>query len=518
MRQQPTGTEFIPSASKTIAGGCGRIKQLLSSDSLKARCARGTVSLTAGTAVSKAVALAGKIILAKLLVAEERGLMIVILPLVTFFETLTEIGIKQSVIQHKQGATEEYLNMAWWIQSVRGVLLYAAAFLIAPVLSGIWVYDKVDASLGYSRAELLWMVRIAFLTILFNGLISPRSNVLLKHFKFGRSVLLVQGSAIVSGVLTIVLAVLFRNVWAFVIGTVSQYLVLCVLSYIMCPFKPRFSYDAKSFRALIQFSRGMLGLPILTYLAFNMDILIGSLYVSSTVIGMYGFALILARTPREILTRIFGPLLIPAYAEKQDDPQAITRGVIWITRVTSLIVLPLTVYLILCRDALLTIFYKPEFTEIASAFVLLCLTYMILLQEFSLGKVFFGMGVPGKHRMYVILRAVLFAILIVPAARMYGMTGVASMLLLSNSIAFFYQLWMLRKLIGLEIGAYFSAWVPGLAVAAVYAAALSGIFWIWPRQLTVQFWIGGGMLGAVLAVLCGVSLLKPRLLFQTQYT
>jgi O-antigen/teichoic acid export membrane protein len=516
--KQPTGTEFIASEPETSPGWSRRLRQMLTSDSLKARCAKGTVSLTAGTAVSKAVSLVSKIILAKLLLAEERGLMIVILPLVTFFETLTEIGIKQSVIQHKEGASEDYLNMAWWIQSIRGVVLYGAAFLIAPVLCRLWVYDKVDASLGYSRVELLWMVRIAFLTILFNGLISPRSNVLLKQFRFGRSVVLVQGSAIVSSVLTIVLAVMLRSVWAFVIGTVSQYLVLCVLSYLMCPFRPRASYDAKSFHALVQFSRGMLGLPILTYLAFNMDILIGSFYVSSSVIGMYGFALILARTPREILTRIFGPLLIPAYAEKQDDPEAIGRGVVWITRATSLIVLPLTVYLVLCRDALLTIFYKPEFTDIAMPFVLLVLTYTILLQEFPLGKVFFGMGVPGKHRMYVIIRAALFGALIVPAARMYGMTGVASMLLLSNVIAFFYQLWTLRQLIGLEIGAYFNAWVPGLAASAVYAAGVSVMFWLWPQNLAVQFWMGGVLLGLVLAVLGGVSFMKPRLLFQAQST
>jgi len=517
MKEQPTGTEFIQSAPDAGAWSA-RIRHLLSSDSLRARCAKGSVSLTVGTVVSKTVALVSKIILAKLLLAEERGLMIVILPLVTFFETLTEIGIKQSVIQHKEGGTEDYLNMAWWIQSVRGVLLYGAAFLIAPVLCGIWVYDKVDPTLGYSRVELLWMVRVAFLTILFNGLISPRSNVLLKEFRFGKSVLLVQGSAILSGLLTIALAVVFKNVWAFVVGTVSQYLFLCVLSYVMCPFRPRRSYDARSFHALVRFSRGMLGLPILTYLAFNMDILIGSLYVSSSVIGMYGFALILARTPREILTRIFGPLLIPAYAEKQDDPQAISRGVVWITRATSLVVLPLTVYLVMCRDALLTIFYKPEFTEIGTEFVLLCLTYMILLQEFALGKVFFGMGVPGRHRMYVIIRAALFAIVIVPAARLYGMTGVATMLLLSNIIAFFYQLWVLRDLIGLEIGTYFGAWVPGLAASAAYALVLSGMFWVWPSQLTVQFWTGGGLLGLTLAVLGGVSLLKPRLLFQAQYT
>lgn len=494
------------------------MRRLLVSDSLKARCAKGTVSLTAGAFASKAIAFASKVILAKLLISEERGLMIIILPLVTFFETLTEIGIKQSVIQHRQGGTEAYLNMAWWIQSIRGVLLYAAAFLISPVLCSIWVYGKVDASLGYSQTELLWMVRIAFLTIFFNGLISPRSNILLKEFRFGRSVLLVQGSAVLSGILTIVLALVFKNVWAFVIGTVSQYAFLCVLSYVMCPFRPKRAYDSASFHSLLRFSRGMLGLPILTYLAFNMDVLIGSLYVSPALIGMYGFALILARTPREILTRIFGPLLIPAYAEKQDDPQAISRGVIWITRATSLIIFPLTAYFVICRECILTVLYKPEFTEIAAAFILLCVTYAILLQEFSLGKVFFGLGIPGKHRMYVLIRAGLFGILIVPGVRLYGMTGVAAMLLFSNAVAFLYQLLVLRKLIGLDIAAYFNAWVPGLWAAGACAVMLWGVLLVWPDSAVHQFWIGGGLLGLMFAAMSGISLLKPNLLFTPKYS
>lgn len=493
---------------QNVSAAVERVRAVLISDSLKARCAKGSISLTVGAFVSKLVAFASKIILAKLLVAEERGLMIIILPLVTFFETLTEIGIKQSVIQHKQGGTDAYLNMAWWIQSVRGILLYAAAFLISPVLCSIWVYGKVDSGLGYSQTELLWMVRVAFLTILFNGLISPRSNILLKEFRFGRSVILVQGSAALSGVLTIVLAVIFRNVWAFVLGTISQYVFLCVLSYVMCPFRPKRTYDAASFRSLLNFSRGMLGLPILTYLAFNMDVLIGSLYVSPAIIGMYGFALILARTPREILTRIFGPLLIPAYAEKQDDTQAICRGVIWITRAASLVVFPLTVYFIVCRDSILTVLYKPEFKDIAVPFVLLSITYAILLQEFALGKVFFGLGIPGKHRMYVLIRAVLFGILIVPGVRLYGMNGVAAMLLISNALAFFYQVWVLRKLIGLDITSYFNAWIPGLAVSAIYAAVLWGVLLLLPHSLIWQFWAGGALLAFTFALMSGISLLR----------
>ena len=487
-----------------------KISNFLVSDNLKARCAKSCIPLTIGAFTAKLIALASKLILAKILVGDERGVMIIILPLVTFFNTLTEIGIKQSVIQHKDGATEPYLNMAWWIQSVRGVGLYLAAFFLSPLICEIWVYGHEGVSEYYTQAEVLWMVRISFLTILLNGLVSPRSHVLIKEFRFGKSVLLVQGSAIMSGVLTIILALIYRNVWAFVIGTVSNYFFLFVFSFIMCPFRPRWMYDSHSFQALFRFSKGMFGLPILSYLVFNLDVLVGSLFVSPTLIGMYGFAMILAKTPREMLTRIFGPPMTPAFAEKQDEPQAICKALILISKGVCLVILPLTTYMLICRDAVLTIFYKPEFTEVAIPFSLLCLTYMILLQTFTLGKVFFGLGLPEKHRTYVIIRAVLLGGLIWPAAKHYGLLGITWLMFISNVIAFLYQVYSLKGLIGLDIKSYFKAWIPGCYASGILLVLLLVVQFIWSSNMTLQFWGGGGLLAVTLAAVGLQMALKSK--------
>jgi O-antigen/teichoic acid export membrane protein len=475
-----------------------RISHFLVSDNLKARCAKSCIPLSIGAFTAKLVALASKLILAKILVGDERGLMIIILPLVTFFNTLTEIGIKQSVIQHKDGATEPYLNMAWWIQTVRGGSLYLLAFFLSPFLCKVWVYGHEGVSDYYSQTDILWMVRISFLTILLNGLVSPRSYVLIKEFRFGKSVLLVQGCAILSGVLTIVLAVVYRNVWAFVIGTVSNTFLLFVFSFIMCPFRPRWMYDSRSFHALVRFSKGMVGLPILSYLVFNLDVLVGSLFVSPALIGMYGFAMVLARTPREILTRIFGPPMTPAFAEKQDEPQAICKALILITKGVCLVILPLTTYLLICRDSVLTICYKPEFTEVAIPFSLLCLTYMILLQTFTLGKVFFGLGLPEKHRTYVIIRAVLLGGLIWPAAKYCGLLGITWLMFISNLIAFLYQAYSMKSLIGLNIKSYFKAWIPGCYASGILLILLIVFQLFWPLNMTLQFWGGGCLLAVTL--------------------
>ncbi|HOQ04353.1 MAG TPA: oligosaccharide flippase family protein [Anaerohalosphaeraceae bacterium] len=480
-----------------------RIIRFWTSDSLKARCARGSFSLMVGAVVAKAVAFASKVVLAKLLSNEERGVMIVIFPLVTFFETLTEIGVKQSVIQHKDGASESYLNMAWWIQAVRGVLLYALAFFLSPLLCRIWIYGHSDYGRYYTPAELLWMVRISFLTILLNGFVSPRSEVLLKEFRFAKSVMLVQGSMILSSVLTIWLSFLYRNVWAFVVGTISNFFFLCLLSYVMCPFRPTFRYDGSSFRSLMRFSKGMAGMPILTYLTFNLDVLVGSLLVSPALIGMYGFALILARTPREFLTRVFGPLLMPAFAEKQDNFSALQKGILWITRWTGLVIFPLTMYMILCRRALLAILYKPEFETVAGVFSLLCVTYALLLLAFPLGKLFFGRGKPEIHRRYVVLRIILLGLFIWPAAKRFSLDGIGWLLLVSNILALIYQVYCVKKEIGLSMTAYWKSWLPGLAAAGVYGCLTLPLLVFWPERLWVHFWGGGAVLAVVLCLILG---------------
>ena len=90
--------------SDMFRGSCGH--------SLKARCVRSSIVLGIGAFIAKFLRLGSKIVLTRLLVPQEMGLMVMMLSLTALFEVLTEIGIKQSVIQHKNGADPEYLNMA----------------------------------------------------------------------------------------------------------------------------------------------------------------------------------------------------------------------------------------------------------------------------------------------------------------------------------------------------------------------------------------------------------------------
>jgi len=478
----------------------------LGGNTLKARCARSGVVLGLGAFVAKFFGFGSKVVLTRLLAPEEMGLMVMILSITALFEVLTEIGIKQSVIQHKNGADPEYLNMAWWFQSLRAIGLYAAVFIAAPWLCEFYFSSRPEVLTRYSMGELITLVRVAFISILFNGFVSPKAYILEKTFRFGRAVIITQGGFVLGTIVTIILAFVVKNVWAIVIGSATIGFARCLMSYILCPFVPRFAYNRESFQGLYRFARGMLGLPILAYIAFNIDVLVAGKLVSTSLVGFYGMALALAVAPWDLFAGIIGPVLLPAFAEKQDDRKALCKAVLQIAKYTALLVIPPTALAMICSGTVLTFVYGAEYSAVAVSFGLLCVYVVLLIQGAVFTNVYFGIGQPGKNRAFVGLRALVLVVFIYPAIRLFGLTGAAAVVVLASFAALCLQITVVSRTIGLNILDYALSWLPGLILAVPVLAVIVLVRWLKPDQPLVYLTIG--FLSCIVVCLTGLFLLR----------
>jgi O-antigen/teichoic acid export membrane protein len=477
---------LLNSTAKAISGLAHRFR----GDNLKARCARSSVILGIGAFVAKFFGFGSKVVLTRLLVPEVIGLMVLVLSMTALLEVLTDVGIKQSVIQNKSGALQEYLNMAWWFQMLRGTGLYVIGFFIAPLLCQFYFADKSEIITLYSMPELVVLVRSAFLMFLLGGLVSPRAYVLEKEFKFGKAVFLNQGSAILGSAVTIVLAFVMRNIWAVIIGFISMGALRCLFSYVLCPFLPRLSFDRHSFNEIFRFGQGMLGLPILTYIAFNIDILVAGKLISADLVGFYGMALVLAIASSDLFGRVISPVLLPAFAEKQDDKKTLAKAVLKITKIAALFAIPALVPVVMCSKTILSLVYGEQFSAVAVPFSLLCVYVLLLIQGSTLGNVFFGLGQPAKHRLFVVLRALILVILIYPAIRLFGLTGAAAVLLLASFIALCAQVFIMHRVIGLNIFEYVISWLPGVVLAVPVLAVVMAVRGLIPDSHIVHLTVG----------------------------
>ena len=446
------------------------------------------MKLGTGTFVGHGMKFVRRMILAKLLVPSELGVMAIVFSVSIILEALTEVGVKQSVIQNKKGAEENYLNMAWWMQLVRGLCLYGIAFIAAPWISSY-----------YGKPELVVLLRVSFLAIVFRSLISPRSYVLEKEYKFGRRVILIEGSTILGSIVTIILALLMRNVWALVFGFVSEAVVLFVFSFILVPFIPKFSIDRSSLDALLKYARGIFGLPILTAISFQAPILILGKLINDYDLGIYNYAYLLAYFPVDLYMRIVSPILLPAFAEKQDQKDALCRGIIEVNRWTSLTSLPLIAFMVCCACELLYIAYKAEYAIMAMPFAVLCVQIIARNGAMILAGVYLAIGKPHLHRYYTILRA-LTVILIYPATIYGGVLGASFAIIFGNFLVLFLQVMGCRKIIGLKFGDFIGSYKSGLLASIPVIVAFDLLWYFKIDNLILVLVIGACVFMVTFAV------------------
>jgi len=469
----------------------------LQGSSIRARVARSAVALTGATAVERCIRLIRNMVLTRLLAPGDLGLMALVTVTSMFLEAFTEVGIKQSVIQNKQGDQRSYLNIAWWFQSLRGIAIYLVSFAAVP-----WICRF------YAQPELMPLMRVAFLAIILKGFVSPRSYLLEKELRFTLYAVLSQGSGILATVLTIGLALVMKNIWAIVIGLVAESFFLLVLSYVLCPFLPGRGMKREHFREIMRFARGMAGLPILSFLAFRTDVFVLGKMVSTDLLGIYSMALALAQIPFELFTRVVNPILLPVFAQRQDDTASLRTGVLKMARSTAFFGIPLVVYAAICADYLLTLFYDPLYAVAAAAFVLMCCYLLVRGQGNILGQVYMAMGKPHMHRRFVALRAVIIFAAIYPGIKYFGISGAAGVMLLANFSALAMQVVWLRGPIGLRFSEYFTSWIAGLGLSAVIFIPLGLIRLAGWQSALVAIVIGG--LLYLLSVVIGIWYLKER--------
>ena len=226
------------------------IKKYLDGKSLKARALSGGMWLGAGGGVEQGLRLLRNMILARILAPEAFGLMAIIIAVNSALEAFTQIGIKEAIIQNPKGEEKTYLNGAWWLSFSRSVGLFLIGVISAPLIANY-----------YEINNHLTILQLSFLSILFNGAISAQAYIAIKRMEYKKWVWIANGGGICGIVTAISLSFFFENVWALVIGFITEAIARFILSFIICPFIPRLKFDRVHLKALLDMPAACLVCP-----------------------------------------------------------------------------------------------------------------------------------------------------------------------------------------------------------------------------------------------------------------
>lgn len=473
------------------------IKSVFGGDSLKARFAGGAAWLSTGSVIENAFRIVRNLILVRLIAPEAFGVLALVLGLNAAVISLTEIGIREAIVQHPEGETEEYLNTAWFLSLGRGIAIYALIYIIAPYYASF-----------FGNPDLSLYVRFSSLNILFDSAMSIRVYVLIKQMSYKRWIIINNGGSLFGVTVIIILACYIQNIWVLLLGALLESFAHFVLSYLICPFVPHFRFAGKAGRDLVKFVRGAMGIPMMHFIFTRIDTFFIGKMLPAASLGLYDMCSSLAKTPSTLATGFIGLTTLPIFSRKQADKATLNTMIVQLNTALGFVAFPLIVFMACYGHEVLTFVYGVQYAAVSVPFAIIFGTGILSMIFAPVVSLFYAVGRPESVRFFGIVRVIVMSVLVYPAVKYYGLTGATLASLIAILVSMGFQVAMMRKLIGTDLVRYIAVYL-----YAMGASAMVLVVWLLTRdyvKASLLYKFASGFLGCALAYISAFLLLARK--------
>lgn len=312
------------------------------------------------------------IILARLLQPSDFGLVAIVLVFSTIFLTINESGFNVALI-HKLDRDQIDYSTSFFTNLGIGVISYLILFFISPLIASF-----------YNTPQLISITRVLSLTVIINafGLVQSAQYTIRVDFKtLARASLT---SAIISGIIGVLAALYYRNVYAIVIQQILFRLLYVVFMWLNSKWRPSFVFSLERFKLLFSFAYKLITARLISVIFDDIySLAIGKLYTPSTL-GFYNramsFRTILSRNIVQIVQRVSVPML----CEVQNDKIKMQNLLLHFVRNTAFIVYPLLAGLMALSSPLVYVLLGEKWMETSTMLIYGCpVGFFYLISTFN---------------------------------------------------------------------------------------------------------------------------------------
>jgi lipopolysaccharide exporter len=384
----------------------------------------------------KIIFLVRTIVLARLLIPDDFGLLAVSLVAVGFLMTVTNLGMIPALVQHISPNEQQY-NTAWTIGILRASLIAFIVFLTAPLIADLFAEPRaVD------------LIRVMALRPVLEAAASIKLAELTRNLRFRTLALVYLPETLANTIISIVLAP-FIGVWALVAGFLAGMLVFVLMSYIQAPHRPRLILDITSTLPLIKFGRWILLTGIIVSLGGSLLQMVISRKLGVAELGLYYLAAKLAFIPYEVSSEVVGAVAFPLYARLQTDAEKVLKVFRAILLSVSTLLIPVCFFIIVLAPSLVTNVLGSKWEGTVPLIQLLALVNIIGLLGDMAVPILKGMGRPHQLVVIELIQSALLISLIWTLTDSFGVLGapIAWLIAVGSSqiVSFFFVQRLLSK-------------------------------------------------------------------------
>jgi PST family polysaccharide transporter len=402
-------------------------------------------------------------VLARLLVPDDFGVIGFAVVFFAFVEIFGNIGINDALI-YSSDHPEETADTTFVMNVTIGFLQFLAALLLAPALARF-----------FEDPRIVQVVQVMAITFIIDGFGKTHDALMQKELQFRRRFIPELLSAIIKGVVSIVLAFAGFGIWALLLGNLVGSLARTVSKWWVLRWRPRLRFYAAQARALWGYSVHILLFQILGVALDQADQMLIGILMGQTQLGYYSIAM---RIPELIIANfslVLTRVLFPTYVKLKDDLKALSRSLLSTTRYTAFITVPIGVGLAAVAPELVPVVFGDQWGPTIILLQILALMGTVSTLPWSVGDAMKAIGRPDiATRLLVVESLYTFPLIILLVSQTNMAVSAAIANLISLSITAVLRLTVATRFLPVTLGDFARIFRSPFIAAAVMFALVTG--------------------------------------------
>ena len=453
--------------------------------SLRRRMARGAFWMMLQRIAVRTIGLVSTVILARLLVPGDFGIVALASGFQAVIESFAELGFDLALVQRQTSARADY-DTTWTLNVVRGLAVAAILLTLAD-----------PAANFYGDARLAPLMRWLALAPFMAGLQNVGTVEFHRELRFDIEFRLAVWSKVGAFCVTVCLAAWRHDYWSLVAGILVGKAIATALSYFIHSYRPRLSL-----RGAWQFLHFSLWLSVnnlVTGIKSRLDTFIVGKFVGASLLGVYSVGYEISNL---IASEVMWPMsrvIFSGFAKMSGKPEELARTLLDVLGILFLAATPTAVGIGLTAEWIVRIFLGSQWLEAIPLVRVLVIYGVLNFATSNCQAIFLALGRPDRGVLASLPAAILLPPLLIWGIARYGLVGAAWAVVLDGAISLVSNLTLMRGLIHFAfIEVLAVLWRPLVATAAMTGFVLE-IEERWALADSM-----GGLIGQFLAlVACG---------------
>lgn len=402
------------------------------------------------------------IILARLLLPSDYGVIGILLVFIAISSTFVDGGFANAIIRKKDRTEKDYCTVFYFN------IFIATVFYLIIFFSSKFIADF------YHNAELESLMKVLAFSLLINSISIIPVTIVTVNLNFKTQTKASLVAVFASGFIGIYLAYTGFGAWALVAQTILRSLLYTILLFFVVDWKPKLIFSIQSLRILFSYGSNIL-LSSLTDTIFKSiyTLVIGKCY-STQQLGLYTRAEVFAQFPSYNIMSIIWRVMYPVLSNNRDNKEAFHNMYKTYYTIALIIIFPLMFGLMALSESLIGVLLSKEWMSTANLLRIMCLSFVIhpiIALNINLLEVY---GRSDLYLNYTIINRVIGAAALI-CTLSFGLIYICLGILISNFISMVILILFSKKTNSFSFNAQLKIILPTLFCSTTTGLAIYGV-------------------------------------------